>query len=348
MLDELRDRLKEQERLITEYNTVSEKYFRLAVNLHQALIEFLSNASIDVLDVQHRVKKFDSFYEKVQRKGYVKPFEEMEDICGLRIICYYPSDLDKISELIKNEFEVLESTDKADLLEPDRFGYRSLHFIIVVKREWLNAPNYRGLDGLKAEIQVRTILMHAWADVEHKLAYKRKEHVPPQLRRRLSQLSALFEVADQHLDSLREEREEYKQLLTHDKKRRVVVFDASKGLNVDNLQAVLDYHFPDRQRVEQDTPKLLDEMLEHGITIEAFEDGYFRVKDILLQSEKELFSLDEDMLPEQENRMSQTGIVRHILDLTHDTYWRARKNKVPPHVVENVRKWKAVISKKQA
>jgi putative GTP pyrophosphokinase len=344
MLDKLRD----MDNLITEYNRLFFKYTRLAENLHQALIEFLSNAGIDVLGVQHRVKEFDSFHEKVQRKGYVNAFEEVEDICGLRIICYYPSDLDKISKLIKNEFEVLESTDKADVLEPDRFGYRSLHFIITVKREWLNAPNYRGLDGLKAEIQVRTILMHAWADVEHKLAYKRKEHVPSQLRRRLSQLSALFEVADQHLDSLREEREEYKQLLIHDKEGRVVVFDASKGLNVDNLQAVLDYHFPDRERVEQDTARLLDEMLEHGITMEAIEDGYFRVKDILLQSEKELFVADENISPGQERRWAQTGIVRRILDLTHDTYWSAREKKVPPYVAEDVRKWRAIISKKQA
>jgi putative GTP pyrophosphokinase len=346
MADELRDKLREKNELITEYNRVSEKYFRLSLNLNQALVEFLSNAGINVLDVQRRVKAFDSFYEKVQRKSYARAFDEMEDICGLRIICYYPSDLDKISELIKSEFEVLESTDKADLLEPDRFGYRSLHFIVTIKKEWLKAPNYRGLDGLKAEIQVRTILMHAWADVEHKLAYKRKEHVPPQLRRRLSQLSALFEVADQHLDSLREEREKYKQLFIYDKEKKVVAFDASKGLNVDNLQAVLDYHFPDRERIEQDTARLLDELLEHGITIEAIEDGYFRVKDILLQSEKELFAADENILPEQERKWTQTGIVREILDLTHDTYWSVRKKKVPPYVVEHIRKWRDIISEK--
>ena len=63
-------------------------------------------------------------------------------------------------------------------LEPDRFGYRSRHFIVSVNREWLKAPNYRGLSGLKAEIQVRTILMHAWADVEYKLAYKKRNMFP--------------------------------------------------------------------------------------------------------------------------------------------------------------------------
>jgi putative GTP pyrophosphokinase len=163
-----------RESVKAEYDRIYEKYRILATNLHQALKGFLNDARIDILDVQDRVKEFDSFYEKIQRKGYGKPFDQVEDICGLRIICYFPSDLDKISKLIEREFDVLESKDKVDLLEPDRFGYRSLHFIVSVKNEWLKAPNYRGLSGLKAEIQVRTILMHAWADVEHKLAYKKR------------------------------------------------------------------------------------------------------------------------------------------------------------------------------
>jgi putative GTP pyrophosphokinase len=49
----------------------------------------------------------------------------MEDICGLRIICYYPSDLEKVSPIIKSEYDVKESVDKADLMEPDRFGTKS-------------------------------------------------------------------------------------------------------------------------------------------------------------------------------------------------------------------------------
>ena len=105
-----------REKVRAEYDRICKKHRKLATNLDEALKGFLNDADIDVLGVQHRVKEFDSFYEKIQRKRYTKPFEEVEDICGLRIICYYPSDLDKIAELIKSEFDVLESTDKADLL----------------------------------------------------------------------------------------------------------------------------------------------------------------------------------------------------------------------------------------
>lgn len=340
------DELTNRENLRIKYTESYDKYKTLAMNLKEALKGFLNNAGIDVLDVQYRVKEFESFYEKTQRKGYKEAFDEVEDICGLRIICYYPSDLDKISKLISSEFDMLESTDKADLLEPDRFGYRSIHCIVSIKKEWSNAPNYRGLSGLKAEIQVRTILMHAWADVEHQLAYKKKEHVPPQLRRKLSQLSALFEVADQHLDTLREEREGYKESLIPDKKRKIIRFDPSQGLNVDNLQAVLDLHFHNRRRT-RDVTDLLDELLENGVTIEEIEDGYYKVKDILLQSEKESFK-SAAVPPGYERRMTQTGIVRHILDLTHDAYWSSRECDVPDYMAEQVRKWRAVLSSKQS
>lgn len=339
------DELTSRENLRIEYTELCNKYRNLAVNLQEALRGFLNDAGIEVLDVQYRIKEFDSFYEKIQRKGYTKPFEELEDICGLRIICYYPSDLDKICKLISSEFDVLESTDKADLLEPDRFGYRSTHFVVCIKDEWSKAPNYRGLSGLKTEIQVRTILMHAWADVEHKLAYKKREHVPPQLIRRLSQLSALFEVADQQLDGLWEAKKEYKQtFFIKGKEYRIISFDASKGLNIDNLQAVLDLHFPNRPK-DQDISYLLDELLAHEVTMEDIEDGYYKVKDILRESEKEELEYQGESL-EPVREMSQTGIVRHILDLTHDRYWSHREHEVPDFVAEQVRKWRAILSSK--
>jgi ppGpp synthetase/RelA/SpoT-type nucleotidyltranferase len=340
-----------RESLRIKYSELSDKYKTLAINLREALRKFLNDAGIDVLDVQYRVKEFESFYEKIERKSYSKPFEEMEDICGLRIICSYLSDLDKISELINSEFDVLESTDKSDLLEPDRFGYRSLHFVVSIKKEWLKAPNYRGLSDLKAEIQVRTILMHAWADVEHKLAYKKKDHVPPQLRRKLSQLSALFEVADQQLDSLREEKGKYiESIVISGKKPRIIQFDASQGLNIDNLQAVLDLYFPNRKRSTDGAAHLLDDLHTNDVTIEDIEDGYAKVKDILEESEMGLEELvkQKGVLWGQEYRMSQVGIIRFILELTHDAYWSSREHDIPRFVAEHIRKWRAVLSKRQS
>ena len=123
--------------------------------------------------IESRIKAIDSFYEKIKRKYYSNPFEQMEDICGIRIICYYSSDLPIISRTIKNEFDIIKSVDKSDLLQTDEFGYRSKHFIVKIKDKKL-LKSKKNLKDLKAEIQVRTILMDVHASIEHHLLIKKE------------------------------------------------------------------------------------------------------------------------------------------------------------------------------
>jgi putative GTP pyrophosphokinase len=176
-----------------QYSKAKHNYEKLGVNLVQALELFLKERDINVLSINYRVKDDLSFVEKIDRKHYANPFDEIEDICGIRIICYYQSDVEKISEVLRQEFMVIENQDKETLLKADQFGYRSTHFIVKIKKEWNKAPNYRGLENLKAEIQIRTVLMHAWAEIEHKLVYKNANQVPSQFRRKLSRISAKLE-----------------------------------------------------------------------------------------------------------------------------------------------------------
>ena len=163
-------------------------YEKLGTEIEVALRGLLGEKDIDFLDIVHRTKDFDSFWGKISRKHYADPFAEIEDICGVRIICYHYSDLDRAEEIIRREFSIQEYVPKEDLLKPNEFGYRSRHFVVSVE------PN--GSDNLKAEIQLRTILEHAWAAIEHKLQYKTRGGVPQDFSRELSQLAALFEIAD--------------------------------------------------------------------------------------------------------------------------------------------------------
>lgn len=189
--------------LLSEYNKIIPSYKNLGINLQQAFQTLLSSASLDVHLIDYRLKSFSSFIDKMKRKGYKDPFRETEDICGVRIICFYQSDMEKIYQLINSEFDVKEYSNKTDSFELDKFGYRSDHYILTIKKDWLKAPNYRGLDGLKAEVQVRTILMHAWANLSHELAYKKKEYLPDEYMRILYRLSAIFETADVEFDNVR-------------------------------------------------------------------------------------------------------------------------------------------------
>lgn len=325
-------RIKYEERL--------PKYKRLGRNLKQALETFLDDAGIDVVSVTYRVKDFNSFFEKIKRKNYKNPFQETEDICGVRIVSYYPSDLDKITQIINNEFDIQESIDKAELLEPDRFGYRSIHLILTVKKDWLKAPNYRGLSGLKAEVQVRTILMHAWADFEHKLAYKKTEHIPDQFRRKLYRLSAQFEELDEKFDSIRKEREEYLERILSEEVKKSGRFDVNQVMNLDSLQAFLDFYLPDRSRTPLATSTLLDEIMIIGIVFKDLVEGFEKTKDIVPLVEKEISTLNHY----SGLRWVQVGALRCVLDLTNDRYWQIHGQKFDPDYVQIMKKWRAKLS----
>lgn len=235
------------------------------------------------------------------------------------MICYYPSDINRVVSIVKEEFKILDSEDKSETLEPDKFGYRSFHFVISLKEDWLKAPNFRELGELKAEIQIRTLLMHAWADISHKLSYKKKEHIPELFQRKLFQLSALFEIADDRFEVLKEEREEYINSLVNELKEGQTQSEPNPQLNLDSLQAFLDFHFPDRKRNVKDTTTLLDEIINLNISLNDLIKSYERTKDMLPQFEQEIFK-------EGSKRWAQVGIVRYLLDMTNKDYFEKRKN----------------------
>lgn len=295
------------------YSENKSHYENLADNIKQALKTFFGEHNISFHSISSRIKEFESYFEKIDRKGYENPIEQIEDFCGVRIICYYPLDLDKIATIINNEFEVIESIDKSANMEADRFGYRSNHYIVRIKKDWLKAPNYRGLEHLKAEIQVRTILMHSWADIEHKLAYKKQDDIPKEFRRKLYQLSALLEIADTQFQELKNNKENFKSSLIKSDKKGSNFFDIKSDLNLDSLQAYLDFNFPDRKRI--DTNDLLEDLKETGISLEEIERYRIDTIDILPEIEKEI-KLD--------GRLYQIGIIRLLLDLKSDTYWKKR------------------------
>lgn len=187
-------------------------YEKLGLNVQQALMTFLNERKIQYLSIQYRIKSIKSFLEKVERKSYVDPLNDVEDICGIRIICYYQSDIKKIQEIILSEFLISENQNKEELLQATEFGYRSTHFIAQIKKDWTRAPNYRNLDTLKFEVQVRTVLMHSWAEIEHKLSYKSEMQIPKELRRKFSRISAKLEEADEQFEEIKDSIEERKNL----------------------------------------------------------------------------------------------------------------------------------------
>lgn len=260
-----------------KYNTLKKSYERLGKNLVDAIKSFLYENEIPYLEVYSRVKDFNSFYEKIGRKNYENPFDQIEDICGIRIICYYLKDIDRIQKIIKKEFSILDSENKSEALGLKEFAYRSFHNIIKIKDSWCETPNYRGLNKLKAEIQTRTILMHAWAEIEHKLNYKSDAQVPKDFQRKLFRLSAKFEEADEQFEELKTGISNYRKRIDN-KTKSSSNFDLSQDFNIDSYDAFLNFHFPNNEYDESRVNMSFEEMVEKGFTFKDIEPIIEKIK----------------------------------------------------------------------
>jgi putative GTP pyrophosphokinase len=206
----------------------------------------ISNANIKLHSITHRVKNVDSFIDKIQRKQSETPFEDIRDIVGIRVICLFLSDIERIGNVIRESFKVLEEDNKVEGADVSSFGYMSVHFIATMKAEH-SGPRYDPIANLPLEIQVRTIAMDAWANVSHYLSYKSEKDVPSELRRDFYALSGLFYVADRHFEmffrSSRESQAQMAELFSSPTSEEQL----KQEINLDSLKAYMRERFPDRR-----------------------------------------------------------------------------------------------------
>lgn len=296
-----------KQELNIEYSKRLPYYVRAKNNLIQALEIFLQESNVLYLSVLGRIKHFESFIEKVERKNYLHPFDDNEDFCGIRIIVYYVKDIELIQEIINREFTVVSSINKSEQLGFREFGYRSNHSIIKIKSEWLNAPNYRGLEDIKIEIQVRTVLMHAWAEIEHKLAYKSEDQVPKELKRQLSLLSAKLEESDDQFQQLKDDVEKYRDNIKLSVASHGVLTTESE-LNYDSLVALLDYYLEGYPRNKSNAISILNRLKAKNISIND-------VEELLKKIQPHASLLNEKVFPNKNLSLTQATILSYADDI---------------------------------
>lgn len=119
-----------------------------------------------------RLKSESSIIEKMHRRGLPVNLETMveniTDIAGLRVVCSYPQDVYNIAEYLVAQDDVTLIERKDYIAKPKPSGYRSLHLIVEVPIFIRNEKRE-----VKVEVQLRTIAMEFWANLEHKLRYKK-------------------------------------------------------------------------------------------------------------------------------------------------------------------------------
>lgn len=187
------------------------KYDRLTQSVESMVRSLIEAAGIEYLSISGRTKTSKSINDKIDRKSYKDPANQLTDISGVRIILFIESDLNKVEELISNSFEVdtENSSNKDQALGANQVGYRSIHFVCELGRPRTKLPEYKDFKGMKFEFQVRTVLQHAWAELAHDRSYKFKSELPKDIQRKLFLHAGLLEIADKGFSEIASEIDSY-------------------------------------------------------------------------------------------------------------------------------------------
>lgn len=152
--------------------------------------------------VTGRVKRISSILEKAKRLSV--PMEKIEtgieDIAGIRIMCQFVEDIERMRELISLREDMTVQYEKDYITNFKPSGYRSYHIIVEYP-----VQTALGMKRVLAEIQLRTLAMNFWATIEHSLNYKYREKLPEEVVARLSRAAEAAHLLDQEMSNIREE-----------------------------------------------------------------------------------------------------------------------------------------------
>jgi putative GTP pyrophosphokinase len=187
------------------------RHERVTRAVSSLLENMLRENNIEFLSINGRTKTLEGALEKIQRKKYRDPKKQLTDLSGIRVITYLESQVSEISSTIQKLFEVDDqnSLDRSQVLGSDRMGYRSAHFVCCLGKSREGLPEYDTLCDLKFEIQVRTVLQHAWAELAHDRSFKFGPGLPTHIQRKLNLYSGMLEIVDAAFDNIATEIDEY-------------------------------------------------------------------------------------------------------------------------------------------
>lgn len=191
------------------------------------------------------IESFETKARKIKEDGnprYSEPLKQITDLAGVRVIVYTIDDIRIVNEFIDKSFDVVEKRDVGEeRIEQGQFGYQSVHYLTKLPDARLILPDYSHYKEMICEVQVRTVLQHAWAEMEHNIQYKGSDNIPKSIKRKFLSLAGLLEIADREFSAIQREDKLLKegvltQLqtdLTRDAMTRPDAVDA--GLNASSL-----------------------------------------------------------------------------------------------------------------
>jgi putative GTP pyrophosphokinase len=316
----------QKEKVKAEYDQLRPLYEKLADEVLFTVKEALKKQNILVHTIVSRdtkIKTFESFWNKIINDEIRKnPFEVIKDIAAIRVICLYRTDLGKVGNIIKGCF-VTEEVDTSRTRTDRPFGYQSDHYTIKISKK-CTGPRYDDIKKLSCEIQVRTILMDAWASVSHHLDYKQELDVPLEIRADFNALSGLFHIADTHFELFKKGIEEA---------RKALILKANEGklvlnqeVNLDTLTAYLQWKFPTRRQKTHPfiLSKLITDLQNQDLkTLTSVDEIVNAAYSVILDFEKELH--DKGFV--KNTQLGAYGVIWASMDILIPDFFEARVNK---------------------
>ncbi|AHC16320.1 tetratricopeptide repeat protein [Salinispira pacifica] len=264
--------VKARHLLQQEYEEHVDSFERALYELHRRLRSLLDRKRIRAT-VKYRVKSFSSYYQKIQRRSSENGQHDsvlISDVLGIRIVCPFIDDLTAVENMLTGNFSIREREKKGAEFSFKEFGYDSLHFLINLPEDL--TESFHLSKDLVTEIQLRTILQDAWAEVEHEMVYK--SQITPfdvNLRRKLAALNANLSLSDMIFHEIRV----YQRELQHQLDRRRVAFmsmvqsqdmeeDAKTAPPADSLGSFPDHPLLQSVSTETQESQLLKALYAHN------------------------------------------------------------------------------------
>ncbi|MBF0422621.1 MAG: RelA/SpoT domain-containing protein [Magnetococcales bacterium] len=195
------------ERIVSEYLKEKDTYDEFLVGMTVIIREIARVNKFDTYQVHGRVKDLGNLVRKIatMTEGTMTSVREIGDLMGVRVVVFYSQEIPLLIDKITENFSVLENHDPKFLMEADPVypGYPMHRMIVQIAENRRKLIEYERFVGYKFEVQICSIMQHAWEKTEKSLGYFNKAF-PKEKVREYTQLAYLMELYDGELNLVRD------------------------------------------------------------------------------------------------------------------------------------------------
>lgn len=195
------------DKILNQYDQQKKIYADFLERTITLMREFIEPDGPTIHSIEGKIKEKEQLMAKLgnQKKSYSR-LNDVPDIASIRIITYFEEEVRVVSEIIRREFNVFPSPEqpKALLTDPNRFGYISMRLQVGLLDNRLELIEYRKFKGFLIELQIRSVLQHAWLEINKHLNFQTKDCCPQKKQREYARIIGLFELTDLELNKIKE------------------------------------------------------------------------------------------------------------------------------------------------